>query len=154
MKTQQDTRIRMVALDNLRAMCAHATGMSHSYQVSKVSRSRVHVTYSNPDGYGNSRPVTAVFPCYPSPWPDDADNPRVLLDPLRVLGDDANGSVYQIIDAMIVGCPTLWRKGPGHPWQTHNAIVRGQVERGETSSAPIPGKPCSVCVKCDIERSL
>lgn len=86
METQQDTKVRMVALTNLRAMCKRISGMCHRWEVTKVSRSRVHVTYSNPDEYGHERPVTAVYPCWPSKWPDDAENPRVALAALRYTG--------------------------------------------------------------------
>jgi hypothetical protein len=146
MRTQQDSRLRVVALDNLRAMCEHASGRAHTFQVSKVTRSRVHVTYSNPDEYGNAQPVTAVFPCYPSGWPDDAeDNPRVVLDAVRVIGDDSQGAAYPAIDADIICGPTLWRTNPtANDWRTHRQIVKDG-----TNSAP-SGK-CTSCTICDAE---
>jgi hypothetical protein len=116
METQQDTKIRMVALVNLRAMCERISGVCHRWQVTSVSRSRVHVEYSNPDEYGSERPVTAVFPCYPSGFADDKDNPRVVLDALRYFGGrDSEDwqAFFQLYD-----CPVLWRRGEGEPWRT------------------------------------
>lgn len=65
MKTQFDCEIRVVSLANLEAMCAHVSGFCHRFKVEKVTRSRVHVSYSNPDEYGSESPMIAVFPCYP-----------------------------------------------------------------------------------------
>lgn len=39
--------------------------------------------------------MIAVLPCYPSPWPDDNDNPRVVLDVIRVIGDTWDGEGWQ-----------------------------------------------------------
>jgi hypothetical protein len=100
-------------------MCKRISGTCHTFQVVKVSRSRVHVEYSNPDEYGSPEPVTAIYPCYPSPWPGDANNPRVILDAIRYLGcTGRNEECYQSFD-QLTGCPQLWRKGPDDDsWQT------------------------------------
>ena len=146
MKTQQDTKIRTVALENLIAMCERVSGMCHRYAVTKVSRSRVHVEYSNPDEYGHEHPMTAVVPCYPSSFSDDEDNPRVVFDILRVLHDDAFGEGWQNFDALL-DYPTLWR-GPNHKgWRTHREIVR---DLGATT-APTADRP-DTCVVCDIKE--
>lgn len=147
MRTQQDCRYRIVALDNLRAMCEHASGMAHTFEVTKVSRSRVHVTYSNPDEYGRPEPITAVFPCYPSVWPDDgSDNPRVVLDCIRTIGDDQNGSGYQVIDSDIVRGPSMWRRGADAKFSTHKEL------QAEGIGSPVQGK-CTSCVVCDAEET-
>lgn len=107
MKTQMDQRTRIVALANLHAMCERASGMCHRYEVSKVSRSRVHVTYSNPDEYGNDRPVTAVFPALPG-FAGDPDNLQVVIGKmLRTIGGTDEYD-YQAFDA-IVCSPVLYR---------------------------------------------
>jgi len=117
MKTQQDSTTRVVALVNLEAMCEEASGFSHRYQVTKVSRSRVHVEYSNPDEYGHEAPMTAVFPCYPSSWQGDEENPRVVLDILRVLNDSWEGEGWQAFQAMLD--MTASRAGlDGAEWRT------------------------------------
>jgi len=124
MKTQSDMRIRAVSLSNLRAMCARASGMSHRFEVVKVSRSRVHVEYSNPDEYGNSRPVQAVSPCLPGLF-NDADNPQVLIGQmLRTLGasGDAADCAYQDFDASICSAPPVYCKGMDGDWQTRREI--------------------------------
>lgn len=144
MRTQFDSRVRVVALDNLRAMCAKASGWAHQYEVSKVSRSRVHVTYSNPDEYGNPRPVTAVFPCYPSIHDyDDTDNPRIVLDALRVIGDDDHGTAYQSIDAAVIQAPSVWRANAASPFYTHREMIGAKIADASTAA------PCRSCVLCD-----
>jgi len=88
MQTQEDRPIRVVALRNLNAMCMHVSGVCHRYWIDRVSPHRCYVCYSNPDEYGIDDPVTAVFPVYPSAWPQDrGGNPRVVLDVLRVEND-------------------------------------------------------------------
>lgn len=113
-ETQQDSEVRIVALANLRAMCEYISSpMTHRFKIEKVTRSRVHVSYTGPYfdefGYeGNDVHVVAVFPCYPSAYSvphhshtliledgteedvtlDDTKNPRVVLDILRILYED------------------------------------------------------------------
>jgi hypothetical protein len=109
MKTQFDSQVRMVNLVNLVAMCGHQSGFSHRYTVSKISRSRVHVEYSNPDEYGNESPMTAVFPCFPNDFgPENADNPYIVLQIMRVVGDTWNGEGWQAFDQLLT-CPVLYR---------------------------------------------
>lgn len=112
--TQFDLTERIVSVDNLRAMCARVSGMCHRFAVEKVSRSRVHVTYSNPDEYGNAQPITAIFPCYPSTF-DGSDNPAVVLDALRVIdpGDTWAGEAWQAFEPLM-SCPMLWRSPDQH----------------------------------------
>lgn len=127
MKTQQDTRVRMVALVNLVAMCDRISGMSHRFTVDKVSRSRVTVCYSNPSEYGSPQPVYAVYPCYPSGWHDDSDNPRIVLDALRFYGGRGQ---YGDLDAesqafmQLTDCPVLWRRNDSDPWRSESEIMR------------------------------
>lgn len=122
MKTQQDHTVRIVALENLRAMCDRASGYCHRYTITTVSRSRVHVEYSNPDEYGAEHPMIAVFPCYPSGWPQDStENPRVILEIMRVIHDDADGEGWQAFTP-ILECPVLWRDSKDGGWQTAQEI--------------------------------
>lgn len=148
MNTQFDYTARIVSLDNLTAMCARISGHSHTYTVSKVSRSRVHVEYSNPDEYGNPHPVTAVYPCFPSDnrtatGNGDTGNPSVVLDALCYLGD-SDGYAYQAFYTLI-DCPTLWRRvGFTNPtaeiWESHADIL-----------ARMPGATSCGCVFCDVK---
>lgn len=128
METQSDQKIRVVALSNLRAMCERVSSTYHRYSVVSVSRSRVHVEYSNPDEYGNEHPMTAVFPNYTTQWPkQDEGTPFIVLDILRVLHDNCDGEGWQAFEPLL-GCPTLWRspvvEHPGVPdrWETHHEI--------------------------------
>ena len=143
MRTQQDTRVRMVALANLEAMCERISGVAHRFEVSKVSRSRVHVTYSNPDEWGNEHPMTAVYPCYPSAWPGDEDNPRVVLNVLRIINDAWDGEGWQAF-VQLTDCPTVWRNGreDSDAWRTHKQIRNAGEDRRED----LP----DTCVVCDL----
>lgn len=118
MKTQADMRVRVVAVSNLEAMCERVSGMAHRYAVSKVSRSRVHVQYSNPDEWAGDHPVEAVFPCYPNGF--EQDNPYVALFILRTIGGD--GETWQSF-AVLLDCPQLWRSGAeADDWATREEI--------------------------------
>lgn len=117
-RLQMDTRTRTVALSNLEAMCDRISGICHTYTVTKVSRSRVHVTYSNPDEYGTPNPVTAVYPCYPS---SDPETPTVVLDMLRTLGG-TDSEDWQSFE-QLQECPTLWRRPDGR-WRSHADMIR------------------------------
>lgn len=125
MKTQSDQKVRVVSLYNLLAMCKEVSGTCHTFAVVKVSRSRVHVEYSNPDEYGNGHPMVAVYPCYPSVWAGDEDNPRVVLDMLRVIGDSRDGEGWQAFGPLM-DCSQLWR-GQDGAWQTERAILHAKL---------------------------
>jgi len=150
MKTQQDNPVRMLALDNLRAMCEHVSGTCHRYWIEKVSRSRVHVGYSNPDEYGHENEMYLVLPSFPSPWPEDKDNPRVLVEPMRVINDTWDGEGHQAFDS-------LWDhyavRGPDG-WQVIACDSTGAASRAgpayvsaRTMCAPSPfprdARPCA-----------
>jgi hypothetical protein len=124
MKTQQDNQVRLVALENLHAMCERVSGVCHRYRVERVTKTRVHVSYSNPDEYGSECPLVVVFPCYPSSFPDDKDNPRVILDVVRVYGgrdsfdrDSAADTFYELMHE-----PVLWRNPTDGKWSTEEEI--------------------------------
>jgi hypothetical protein len=119
METQQDNKVRLVALANLAAMCKHVSGTCHRYWIETVTETYVVVGYSNPNEYGTDDPVFATYPCYPSGWPGDEDNPRVVLAMIA----DAPGyetpedfpeadQCFQCID----DCPILWRHPETGEW--------------------------------------
>lgn len=121
MITQSDSKVRVVHLSNLKAMCARVSWVCHRYWVKKVSRSRVHVCYSNPDEYGSEHVMTAVFPCYPNGFADNEDNPNIVLDILRVFNDNWHGEGWQAFDTLL-DCPTLWRDPSTNEWATKEEI--------------------------------
>lgn len=141
METQEDRRVRMVALVNLKAMADRVSGTCHRYEVTKITRSRIHVTYSNPDEYGNEHPMTMVMPCIPSHWPEDEENPRVLLYCLRVIDDNWDGEGWQAFDVLL-DCPTLWRGEDG--WKSHQDLR----EAGLEVNANLP----DTCTVCDLPK--
>ena len=63
---QFDHNVRVVSIDNLRAMCANQSGVCHTFTVDEPGRHTVKVWYSNPDEYGTSHQVAAVYPTYPA----------------------------------------------------------------------------------------
>jgi len=120
MKTQSDSKVRVVALSNLEAMCEYVSGTCHTYEISKVSRSRIHVTYSNPNEYGYSNPMTAVFPCYPNGF--EQYNPMVVLEYLNIIHDSWHGEGWQAFETLR-DCPQLWRNPNTNQWQTEADIT-------------------------------
>lgn len=123
METQQDHNVRVVALTNLRAMCKRVSGFCHRFEVEKVTRTRCYVSYSNPDEYGHESPMIAVFPIYPSGWPDDAENPRVVLEILTVQRDNWHGEGWQAFSPLL-DCPVLYRATMHDdcPWETAEEV--------------------------------
>lgn len=103
MNTQFDWNKRVVSLANLEAMCERVSGTCHTFTVSKVSRSRVYVEYSNPTEYGTPQPMTAIFPCYPAGW----DQVAIVLDIINVIHDNWHGEGWQAF-APLMDCPVLW----------------------------------------------
>ena len=119
MKTQRDYPVRVVALTNLNAMCAHISGMCHSFKVVRIGQYRVNVVYSNPDEYGTNHPMEAVFPSYPS---GDKDNPCIVLDILRVVHDSWHGDGWQAFQPLL-DCPVLWRDPATGKWAPTKVTV-------------------------------
>jgi hypothetical protein len=158
MLNQYDTTTRVVSLENLKAMCSHVSGHGHRFSVTKVSRSRVHVEYSNPDEYGRDHPETAVYPCYPNPALGNGDNPYVVFDCMRVLNDNKDGEGWQDFEELRE-CPTLYRNvvratdysqggrgeiTPHEQWRTHLQIRKDGDEKGAYCLSA-----CG-CVICDV----
>lgn len=109
---QFDYSKRVVSLSNLEAMCDHvSSGMCHNYTISKVTKNRVYVNYSNPDEYGHDEPMTVVFPCFPGGW----DSVSVVLDILDVKHDNWNGEGWQAFRPLL-DCPVLWRDPQSGKW--------------------------------------
>ena len=111
---QSDNKVRVVMLSNLKAMCEHVSVFCHRFEVSKVTKSRIHVDYSNPNEYGTEHPMTAVFPCYPNHW-DKGENPYVVLEFIRVINDDRDGEGWQCFTELL-DCPKLWRNPMTLEW--------------------------------------
>ncbi len=124
MKTQYDGKSRVVAVENLRAMCEHVSGTCHRYWIETVSRSRVTIGSSNPDEYARERHMFAVFPCVPNPFDKDGDNPFVLLTGpgslLRVVNDDRDGEGWQCFQ-ILRDCPVMFRRTDENrdTWRAH-----------------------------------
>lgn len=136
-KTQRDYPVRVVSLANLKAMCSHVSGTCHRFSVVKESKSRIHVEYSNPDEYGSDNPMIAVFPCFPS---GEEENPNVVLEYMRIVGDSWNGEGWQAFEPLR-DCPRLWRNPETNEWKTEAQI------KDKDFQAPEPA-PCPECPNC------
>lgn len=142
-ETQQDHEVRIVSLANLHAMCSFLSSLTYKFQIEKVTRSRVHVSHIRPgfDSQGYQTEdifVVAVFPCYPSTWAGDEENPRVVLDIMRVLYEDTDrdydaGQYFE----PLLDCPALWRMNSDSPdWKTRR---QWEKEKGRNFSYPKKG---------------
>ena len=75
--------------------------------------------------------MVAVFPSYPSgnDTISHKASPCVVLDILRVIGDNWNGEGWQAFTELL-DCPTLWRTGGdeqmNQAWYTEDEIKRCQ----------------------------
>ncbi len=130
-------------------MCEDASGFCHRYWIEKVSRSRIHVGYSNPDEYGSESPMYAVLPCFPSTWSDDKDNPRVLVDIMRVIGDTWHGEGWQAFDHLWGRYAT---RGTGDDWKVLACDSTGAASRAAMIAQHVAyhnkydgGKRCQTC---------
>lgn len=125
MATQQDHNVRVVALENLRAMCERVSGHCHRFEITGVSKTAVRVTYSNPNEYGTEYPMTMILRAYPSDWPGDEENPRVILEEGRVIHDN-DGEGWQSFGT-ILDCPQLWRASVDGAWFTREEIEEAKA---------------------------
>lgn len=126
MASQQDYTVRIVALENLRAMCARVSGMCHRYEITKVTRASVHITYSNPNEWGSESPMTMIFRAFPSDWRGDSENPRVILEAGRVIYDTDDGEGWQNFEP-VLNCPILFRAGFNGDWNTREEIEAAKL---------------------------
>ncbi len=108
MKTQFDSKIRVVALENLKAMCERVSGTCHRFTVVKATANRVSVQYSNPDEWANEHPITVQFPAYPSDF-DGTENPSVILHIVHLTGARGDSEAWQSFEPLM-DCPVLWRQ--------------------------------------------
>lgn len=149
-KSQFDDPQRVVSLENLYAMCARASGMCHRYAVEKVTKSRIHVSYSNPNEYGHNRPVCAVFPCYPSTFGGD-EIPAVVLDIVRTYGsreyrsDMPDDEIWQSFDP-VVNAPKLWRNPVTRTWQTEDEAAAWRAAKDAETEDDVPA--CATSMGC------
>ena len=124
--THFDHSVRVLSLANLAAMCERISGTAHTYRIERVTTNRVHVSYSNPDEYGNPDPRTAILPAWPSGF-DGKENPSVALEILSVVGEregDDDDFLRPLFD-----CEPLFRKriDGQDVWETEFEIVSEQL---------------------------
>ncbi len=127
-EVQYDGRLRVVALANLLAMCAHISGMCHTYRV-REGRDVVYVTYSNPNEYGRDRKITITLPIVYRAF----GAAMIGLAPEcigRMTGPGCGtwqGEEWQAFDPLFT-CPELWRgPAPDVDWRTREQIEAAKV---------------------------
>ena len=126
MNIQRDDKVRVVALENLHAMCIHVSGMCHRFEVISVTPNYCHVAYSNPDEYGTEDRITAMYPVYSNTWPTSTDNPYIVLEIHNVINDkDGEGWQYfQILEE----CEKLWRDPADQQWHVDNGKLKFNID--------------------------
>jgi hypothetical protein len=105
MPTNHDHSVRVVALANLEAMCKYVSNSAGVFTIGKISRSRIHVEYTYHSWSSGTLIATVIFPCYPSPYNGDDKNPRIVLDPMRVVGDPHD--ILADFWKPLLACPVL-----------------------------------------------
>lgn len=130
MSIQADDEIRVVALSNLRAMCEYVSGVCHRWHVSRITKSRVYVTYTNPDEYGTEHPVTAAFPCYPSGFAKGDDGLLIVLDVVKVTSGRDEYDPVQFFWPIIDG-PKMFRANETAPFEPF--VESGQQDNRNSS---------------------
>lgn len=116
---QFDYPTREVSISNLYAMCDYSSGTVRSYYVYQHTKNRIHVAYTNPDEYGNTQLVVAVFVRY-------NHNPEVVIfSPIRyyAVGKVNRNNPYYDGDwiascfDLLLNCPVLWRNPDTKEWK-------------------------------------
>lgn len=130
MRIQADSKVRIVALSNLEAMCEHVSGVCHRYWVDRVTRHSVVVGYSNPNEYGSENPMYARFVAYPvSDFGEDPKEARMVVMEIQAVTNDTwGGEGWQAFQCLL-DCPHLWRSNPdSNDWATEEAIRARQAQ--------------------------
>lgn len=123
-----DRKVRVVNLDNLKAMLKYCSGRGVKFFLISKSKTRVHVgctaTYAEEFGYGEST-VKASFPAYCDP----TFGLLVVLEATHLTGSE---DWLHLFD-MLKECPELWRTSSDIVrFETREAIEeRLKKEKGE-----------------------
>lgn len=132
-QTQFDHSHRIVALNNLEAICKRISGVAHRFHISKVTPHRVYVEYSNPDEYGSPEPITAVYACYPQ-----HNNTAVVLDAIDYKGcTGKNEEAWQAFWELTDHAPLFRSQTTDgvYVWETeYEILVKGHPEFAVSSS--------------------
>jgi len=112
---QYDHPVRVVALQNLEAMCEHVSGgMCHKFTVTHVGKTSASVTYSNEDEHGRARPFRMVFKAYQRAGTWGRTDTFIMLEPSRTVGEtpDHGGEGWQSF-LPVIDCPPMYRDADG-----------------------------------------
>ena len=122
---QMDSQARIVALANLRAMCARASGVCHRFTVESVTANRAIVAYSNPNEYGSECPIRVSYPVIPSGFSGHSDSVLVVLQCVRVTGGRDEFDRDGICDILlqVTEMEQLWRDPTSGQWQTEYEVL-------------------------------
>jgi len=97
LETWRNDKVSVITLCQLEIICDELSSTCHKYRTVNVSPNRVRVEYSNPDEYGNSHPMVAVFPAYRNGW----NITNVVLEIIDVLHDNWNGEGHQAFQGIL-----------------------------------------------------
>lgn len=114
-KTQSDSRVRMVGLANLAAMCEYVSGVCHRFTMDEPSKSArfVRVTYSNPDEYGSDRPVTALYPLVRDCHGKGEHTALLMIHSVINASDSEDWQAFGAVE----DCASLWRDPVSGEWK-------------------------------------
>lgn len=127
MKTQFNWLVRVVALENLEAMCDECSGGAYEFGIVKTTPHRVYVRCSGFDGIDRQPPpIAAVYPCYQ--LPDDPGEVSVVLDPIRYTGDRADEAfrAFDILTDCAMYYNTDWQCWAEDP-RTREELIQDHV---------------------------
>ena len=130
-ETQFDNKVRIVSLNNLRAMCERVSGSyCHSFSVTKTTAHSVSVSYSNENEHAVARPFLMVFRAYQTKEAWGRTDTFVILDPARTVHEtpDHGGEGWQCFQ-ILLDCPTLWRDPTDERWKTREEIEKEQANQ-------------------------
>ena len=107
-KTSYDTKTRVVSVDQLIAMCDHASGVAHKFYVVMEHSNKIWIGYNNPDDQLNDDPVSVAFPIYRL-GVKSLTGQRVRVVVLDIV-DARNDPRQEAFDmfAPLIECPRLW----------------------------------------------
>lgn len=55
-------QLKGMTITEIAQVCRAISGTCHRYKIESVTRSRVKISYSNPNEYGSERPIFAYYP--------------------------------------------------------------------------------------------
>lgn len=119
---QFDSAVRVVSVENLKAMCDQVSSVSHKYWVEPPTKAGqfVRLTYSNPDEHAHWHRMTAWLPRF---FHGKAE--LVVLMVVNVVHDNWEGEGWQAFET-VLSYPALYRDRQG-VWKINGSLPLSEV---------------------------